>query len=84
MVKDGDVLMVGGFGMTGNPVHLVHALAETGIKRDYLHCQQRGRAGAGRRTHVAQRADQEGHRLVFYQQPGGGGGSAERARSSLN
>jgi 3-oxoacid CoA-transferase len=31
-VKDGDVLMVGGFGMTGNPVHLVHALAETAIK----------------------------------------------------
>jgi 3-oxoacid CoA-transferase len=32
MVKDGDVLMVGGFGMTGNPVHLLHALAETGTK----------------------------------------------------
>jgi 3-oxoacid CoA-transferase len=29
MVKDGDLLMVGGFGMTGNPVHLLHALAET-------------------------------------------------------
>ncbi|MCI0712347.1 MAG: 3-oxoacid CoA-transferase [Chloroflexi bacterium] len=29
MVKDGDVLMAGGFGMTGNPVHLLHALAET-------------------------------------------------------
>lgn len=29
MVKSGDVLMVGGFGMTGNPVHLLHALAET-------------------------------------------------------
>lgn len=28
LVKDGDVLMVGGFGMTGNPVHLLHALAE--------------------------------------------------------
>lgn len=28
MVRDGDVLMVGGFGMTGNPVHLLHALAE--------------------------------------------------------
>ncbi|HEU4582762.1 MAG TPA: 3-oxoacid CoA-transferase [Polyangiaceae bacterium] len=32
LVKDGDVLMAGGFGMTGNPVHLLHALAETGIK----------------------------------------------------
>lgn len=29
LVKDGDSLMVGGFGMTGNPVHLLHALAET-------------------------------------------------------
>ena len=32
LVKDGDVLMVGGFGMTGNPIHLTHALAETVIK----------------------------------------------------
>ena len=32
MVKDGDVLLGGGFGMTGNPVHLLHALAETGVK----------------------------------------------------
>jgi 3-oxoacid CoA-transferase len=32
LVKSGDILMVGGFGMTGNPVHLVHALAETGVR----------------------------------------------------
>lgn len=32
LVKDGDVLMAGGFGMTGNPVHLLHALAETPAK----------------------------------------------------
>src|SRR5579862_870725 len=32
MVKDGCTLMVGGFGMTGNPVHLLHALAETPVK----------------------------------------------------
>ena len=32
MVKNGDTLLVGGFGMTGNPVHLVHALAETGVR----------------------------------------------------
>ncbi|MFN8354201.1 MAG: 3-oxoacid CoA-transferase [Spirosomataceae bacterium] len=31
-VKDGDVLLGGGFGMTGNPVHLLHALAETSTK----------------------------------------------------
>ena len=31
-VRDGDVVMAGGFGMTGNPVHLLHALAETGVR----------------------------------------------------
>ena len=31
-VKDGDILLQGGFGMTGNPIHLMHALAETGTK----------------------------------------------------
>ena len=28
MVKVGDILLQGGFGMTGNPVHLMHTLAE--------------------------------------------------------
>jgi 3-oxoacid CoA-transferase len=32
LVKDGDAIMAGGFGMTGNPVHLLHALAETSTK----------------------------------------------------
>jgi 3-oxoacid CoA-transferase len=32
MVKDGATILCGGFGMTGNPVHLLHALAETGVK----------------------------------------------------
>lgn len=32
LVKDGDVLFGGGFGMTGNPVHLLHALAKTATK----------------------------------------------------
>ena len=32
MVRDGDAIFGGGFGMTGNPVHLIHALAETDIK----------------------------------------------------
>jgi 3-oxoacid CoA-transferase len=31
-VKDGDVIFGGGFGMTGNPVHLLHALAKTTTK----------------------------------------------------
>jgi 3-oxoacid CoA-transferase len=29
MVKEGDTILGGGFGMTGNPVHLLHALART-------------------------------------------------------
>ena len=32
LVKDGDMIFGGGFGMTGNPVHLLHALAEAGTK----------------------------------------------------
>ncbi|VAW39251.1 Succinyl-CoA:3-ketoacid-coenzyme A transferase subunit A / Succinyl-CoA:3-ketoacid-coenzyme A transferase subunit B, partial [hydrothermal vent metagenome] len=30
-IKSGDTILVGGFGMTGNPVHLLHALAETEV-----------------------------------------------------
>lgn len=30
LVRRGDTLLVGGFGMTGHPIHLVHALAEIG------------------------------------------------------
>lgn len=32
MVKSGDTLLCGGFGMTGAPVHLLHALAETATR----------------------------------------------------
>src|SRR6185503_1090997 len=32
LVKDGDTIFGGGFGMTGNPVHLLHALAKTQTK----------------------------------------------------
>ena len=32
LVKPGAVMMVGGFGMTGTPVHLLHALAEAGAR----------------------------------------------------
>ena len=32
LVKEGDTIFGGGFGMTGNPVHLLHALAERGTK----------------------------------------------------
>lgn len=32
LVPEGAVLMAGGFGMTGNPVHLLHALADRGTR----------------------------------------------------
>lgn len=32
LVRSGDTLLVGGFGMTGNPVNLLHALARTGAR----------------------------------------------------
>ena len=32
LIKPGAVIMVGGFGMTGAPVHLLHALAESGVR----------------------------------------------------
>ena len=31
LVRSGDTILVGGFGMTGNPVHILHALAETAV-----------------------------------------------------
>jgi 3-oxoacid CoA-transferase len=47
MVKDGDVLMVGGFGMTGNPVHLLHALAELPTKNLTYIANNVGEVGLG-------------------------------------
>ncbi|WP_082893000.1 MULTISPECIES: 3-oxoacid CoA-transferase [Emticicia] len=47
MVKDGDVLLQGGFGMTGNPVHLMHALAETGTKNLTFIGNNTGEPGLG-------------------------------------
>ena len=46
-VTTGDVLLVGGFGMTGNPVHLLHALAETEIKDLTYVGNNIGEAGLG-------------------------------------
>ncbi len=47
MVKDGDIIMVGGFGMTGNPVHLLHALAETSVGNLTYIANNVGEAGLG-------------------------------------
>ncbi|MCB9794654.1 MAG: 3-oxoacid CoA-transferase subunit B [Alphaproteobacteria bacterium] len=46
-VRDGDVLLAGGFGMTGNPVHLLHALAETGTRGLTYVGNNVGEAGLG-------------------------------------
>lgn len=46
-VKDGDTLLQGGFGMTGNPVHLMHALAETKTKNLTFIGNNVGEAGIG-------------------------------------
>jgi 3-oxoacid CoA-transferase len=47
LVKSGDVLMAGGFGMTGNPVHLLHALAETDVGNLTYVGNNVGEAGLG-------------------------------------
>ena len=47
LVKSGDTLLVGGFGMTGNPVHLLHALAATGVRDLTYIANNVGEAGLG-------------------------------------
>ncbi|QJD79975.1 3-oxoacid CoA-transferase [Spirosoma rhododendri] len=47
LVNDGDTLLQGGFGMTGNPVHLMHALAERGTKNLTFIGNNTGEPGLG-------------------------------------
>ncbi len=47
LVSNGDTLLVGGFGMTGNPVHILHALAETNVKNLTYVGNNIGEAGLG-------------------------------------
>jgi 3-oxoacid CoA-transferase len=47
LVKEGDILLQGGFGMTGNPVHLMHALAEIGTKNLIFIGNNTGEPGLG-------------------------------------
>lgn len=46
-VNSGDILLQGGFGMTGNPVHLMHALARTSVKDLIFVGNNVGEAGIG-------------------------------------
>ena len=47
LVKSGDTMIVGGFGMTGNPVHLLHAIAQTDVKDLTYIGNNVGEAGLG-------------------------------------
>ncbi len=47
LVKSGAVVMVGGFGMTGTPAHLLHALAETGARELTYIANNIGEPGLG-------------------------------------
>src|SRR5262245_34558472 len=47
LVQDGAVMMSGGFGMTGNPVHLFHALAERDVRNLTLISNNVGEPGLG-------------------------------------
>lgn len=47
LITDGAVIMGGGFGMTGNPVHLFHALAERSVKNLTLIANNVGEPGLG-------------------------------------
>ena len=46
-VKSGDVLVVGGFGMTGTPIHLLDAIAETGVDNLTMISNNIGEPGMG-------------------------------------
>lgn len=46
-IPSGAVLMVGGFGMTGTPAHLLHALAETGTRQLTYIANNIGEPGLG-------------------------------------
>ena len=47
LVPDAATIMVGGFGMTGNPVHLLHALAERDVKNLTVISNNVGEPGLG-------------------------------------
>ncbi len=47
LVKSGDTMLVGGFGMTGNPTKLLHALAETDVNNITYVANNIGEPGLG-------------------------------------
>ncbi|MEM7332449.1 MAG: 3-oxoacid CoA-transferase [Chloroflexota bacterium] len=47
LVKSGDTMLVGGFGMTGNPTHILHALAKTAVSNLTYVANNVGEPGLG-------------------------------------
>lgn len=47
LVKSGDTLLVGGFGMTGTPTHILHALAQTAVNELTYVANNVGEPGLG-------------------------------------
>ena len=47
LVPDGATIMAGGFGMTGTPVHLLHALAECKVQNLTIISNNVGEPGLG-------------------------------------
>ena len=52
-VNSGDVLVVGGFGMTGTPIHLLDAIAETDVRDLTMIANNIGEPGLGGRPDAA-------------------------------
>ena len=81
-IRSGDVLIVGGFGMTGSPTKVMHAIAETDLADLTYIGNNVGEPGLAGRTLPAQGTVQKSHRLIFHQQPGSRrGGPVRESRS---
>ena len=66
--------MAGGFGMTGNPVHLLNALAEPTTGDLTIISNNVGEPGLGGGRLLRNGQTREGDRLLLYLQPGSGEG----------
>ena len=79
MIRSGDTVMVGGFGLVGAPLTLIDALVEQLRRRradDRL--EQHRRAGSRAREAAPPGTDQARHLVVLHLEPGGRGGGQRR------
>jgi 3-oxoacid CoA-transferase len=79
LVPDGAIIMAGGFGMTGNPVHLLHALAQRPVKNLTIISNNVGEPGLGGGRLLRNGQLKKGHRLFLHLQPGSGAGRPRAA-----